>query len=303
MSPDAARQPAPGGAAKGERLADSDHDPIHPAAQEAAVAYLRHVGTLEDSAIDLTEAALQLALLRLPATALEPYRTLLQDMVDAAAARQPSGLAQRADALRAVIAETYGFAGDTETYDDRQNASLIRVLDRRKGLPIALAILYLHVARALDWSAHGLAFPGHFLVAVDGGGGRAILDPFHGGISRGPRELRALVKQAQGPDTELRPEHYAPAENRAILTRLQNNIRSRLVRDGALEPALAVAETVTWFDPQSALAWRDMGILHAELGNLRAAVTTLEESLSCDDRPARRHVTAALIQRLRSQLN
>lgn len=282
---------------------DREFDPIDPAAIERAVSFLRHAGALEDGEIDLSEAALQLALLRDPGTALVPYRALLQDMVDTVAARQPSSLAERAGMLREVIAQEYGFGGDTQSYDDLQNASLIRVLDRRKGLPITVSILYLHVARALDWPVHGLAFPGHFLVALDGAGGRVILDPFHGGVSRGPRELRALVKQVHGPDTELRPEHYAPAGNRIILTRLQNNVRTRLVRDGQLEAALAVAETVTWFDPANAVAWRDIGILHAELGNLRAAVMTLEESLSCDDRPSRRHVTAALLQRLRSRLN
>ena len=54
----------------------------------------------------------------------------------AAAAPQPEALAE-------VIARSYGYRGDSETYDDLQNADLVRVIERRKGLPVALSILYL----------------------------------------------------------------------------------------------------------------------------------------------------------------
>ena len=266
-------------------------------------AFLRDQGTKADSEIDLIETSLQLALLRQPGTGLGPYRDQLKAIADAVGGRGGASVADRAEALRTIIAGDYGFAGDHENYDDLQNANLIRVLDRRKGLPITLSILYLYVARAQGWLAHGLAFPGHFLVALEGEGGRIVLDPFESGMTRGAPELRALVKRMQGPDAELAPDHYASALNRAILTRLQNNICARLVRQGEFNEALRTAEAVTWFNPHDAGAWRDMGMLHAELGNLRAAVMMLEESLVNDDRQARRHVTAALIQKLRTRLN
>jgi len=274
-------------------------DPVDPAVRS----YLRDLGPRPDGDIEVAETALQLALLRRPQVPLEPCRALMAAIAAAVAARGARTLPDRIEALRGVIAGEYGFSGDRDDYDDLQNASLIRVLDRRKGLPITLSILYLHTARALGWSAHGLAFPGHFLVALDGTGERLVLDPFEDGTIRTTPDLRALVKRMQGPAAELEPEHYASATNRAILTRLQNNIRARLVRLGLFAEALLSAEAVTWFSPHDAGAWRDMGMLHAEMGNLRAAVMTLEESLTCDDRPSRRHVTAALIQKLRTRLN
>lgn len=274
-------------------------EPTDPAAKT----YLRGLGAVDDASIDLAEAALHLALLRQPGADLGPSRALLARIVEAVAARPLTGLSQQVEALRDVIAGEYGFTGDRESYDDLQNASLIRVLDRRKGLPITLSIIYLHVARKLGWAAHGLAFPGHFLVALDGEGGRAVIDPFDACETRSTPELRALIKQMQGPAAELEPDHYASASNRQILNRLQNNMRARLVRQSEFAAALLSAEAVTWFSPHDAGAWRDMGMLHAEMGNLRAAVMTLEESLTCDTRPSRRHVTAALIQKLRTKLN
>ncbi|MGF1624619.1 MAG: SirB1 family protein [Alphaproteobacteria bacterium] len=274
-------------------------DPVDPAVRS----FLRDLGPRPDAEIDLVETALQLGLLRTPHVPLGPCRAMLAEIASAVAAHGATSLADRVMALRGVIGGEYGFSGDRETYDDLDNASLIRVLDRRKGLPITLSILYLHTARAQDWAAHGLAFPGHFLVAIDGPGERLVMDPFEDGAIRETPDLRALVKRMQGPAAELEPGHYACASNRAILTRLQNNIRARLVRLGMFREALLSAEAVTWFSPHDAGAWRDMGMLHAEMGNLRAAVLTLEESLTCDDRPSRRHVTAALIQKLRTRLN
>jgi len=56
-------------------------------------------------------------------------------------------------ALTQVMAEEHGYGGDRQHYDDLQNANLIRVIDRRRGLPVALGILYLHAARAQGWRA------------------------------------------------------------------------------------------------------------------------------------------------------
>jgi regulator of sirC expression with transglutaminase-like and TPR domain len=79
----------------------------------------------------------------------------------------------RVAALTQVMAEEHGYNGDRQHYDDLQNANLIRVIDRRRGLPVALGILYLHAARAQGWRAAGINFPGHFLIAVEHDGERA----------------------------------------------------------------------------------------------------------------------------------
>ena len=61
------------------------------------------------------------------------------------AARSP---AARTGALNEIILLKNGYSGDELSYDDLQNANLMRVVDRRKGPPVALGILYIHAARA-----------------------------------------------------------------------------------------------------------------------------------------------------------
>ena len=202
-----------------------------------AEAILTRTAGQADAEIDLAEAALALAALDRPQVPLARYRAhlaeLAGDVGNEARARE-HGVDQAA-ALARVLFERYGYEGDRLTYDDLQNANLMRVIDRRKGLPVALGILMIHAARAQGWDMVGLAFPAHFLVRLESGGGRLILDPFAGGRVLGPAELRELLKEVAGEGAELKPSHYEPVGNRAVLLRLQNNLKTRLIQEQKLE--------------------------------------------------------------------
>ena len=70
-------------------------------------------------------------------------------------------LARSRDCLSGDMA----YDGDRLNYDDPGNADFMSVIDRRRGLPVALGILYLHrAARAAGFQAMGLNTPGHFLL-------------------------------------------------------------------------------------------------------------------------------------------
>lgn len=268
---------------------------------------LRRLGSLSDQDIDLAGAALALGALDRPQVDLDAYRghlvALAEDTAHAAGGPGPADLRVRVEALNAAMFGRHGYRGDTESYDDLDNANLLSVIDRRRGLPIALSILYIATARALGWPAEGINFPGHFLVRVDGGGETALVDPFHGGALRDSADLRALLKGVQGDAAELRPEHYAPAGNRMILLRLQNNIKARLIAAGAFERALVVVERMAMLAPGEAALWHELGALHARLGNLRAAITALETFVELTPPGPARQQAALLIREVRSRLN
>ena len=271
-------------------------------------AHLRRVGGQLDAEIALAEAGLWLAALDRPRVSLDRYAhhlsLLARDAADLGERHDAAtSLSGRIAALNAVIVERYGYAGDSLTYDDLQNANLMRVIDRRKGLPVALAILYIHAARAQGWAIEGLNFPGHFLLRLELAGTRAIIDPFNGGAQQGPRELRELLRKAAGADATLRPAHTEAVSNRDVLMRLQNNIKLRLLQDRRPGEALAVVESMLMFAPDRAGLWREAGLLHANLGNLRAATMALKHVLALPADPQDRHEAAALIQRIERQIN
>jgi regulator of sirC expression with transglutaminase-like and TPR domain len=276
-------------------------------------AQLRRIGGQADSEIDLAAAALILAALDRPRVSLERYDHHLSLLArETSELGEKSGAANsllaRAEALNTVMLERYGYGGDRRSYDDLQNANLMRVIDRRKGLPVALGILYIHAARAQGWSIAGLNFPGHFMLRLELGGERVILDPFNGGALRGPKELREILQSLAGEDAELQLEHTEPVANREILLRLQNNIKLRLLQERRAEDALTVLETMLMFAPDMGQLWHEAGTLHAHLGNLRAAAMTLEHYLELGETGATpdsagRHEAAGLLQRIKAQLN
>jgi regulator of sirC expression with transglutaminase-like and TPR domain len=280
--------------------------------RQQALDILRRVGQTADEEIDLGEAALALALLDRPGADLTPYRLHLAELGrDLATAMEPFGLmpslADRIEALRRVLVDQHGYAGDSETYTDLQNANLIRVIDRRRGLPVALGILIMVAARANGWTILGLNFPGHFLVRVDQGADRQILDPFNGVCAREPHELRDLLKQSQGLDAELTPEHYAPVSNREVLLRLQNNLKLRHLSTDQPEKAMAVVEDMLLFAPEHIGLWRESGLLNAHLGHLAAGVAAFERLLQLGrEKGASARLldhTEQLLRQLRSRLN
>ncbi len=267
---------------------------------------LRDIGAAGgDGPIALADAALALAARDEPVTDIAGYRdhlaALARDVGNAVAGASTIG--ERIAALNDILFGTYAYRGDTTTYDDLQNANLMRVIDRRKGLPVALGILYIHGGRSQGWQISGLAFPGHFLVRLELAGERAIIDPFNAGATRSPAELRDMLKATAGIAAELTPEHCASVGDRQVLLRLQNNIKLRLVQSQRLDRALSIVEGMLLFAPDCAALWQEAGLLHAHFENYRAAIAALEEFLGRDGGSTARQRTMALLQQLKERLN
>lgn len=267
--------------------------------------FLRAAGQADDVDIDLAAVALAFSIFDRPEAGEPRYADHLRSLVAevAAAAAGAGALTDRLAALREVLVDRHGYDGDRETYDDLRNADLSQVIDRRRGLPVALAILWLHAGRAQGWTLEGLNFPGHFLVRLEAADGRAIVDPFNGGRTLEAAELRALLKGFAGDNAELAPEHTLPLPNRAILLRLQNNIKIRLLNAEDYDHALPVIERMLMVAPQDAALWREAGLVHRRLEKLRAAITCLETALALAEAPAARQRIAAEISALKSTLN
>ena len=265
---------------------------------------LRHL-CAEQPRIAMAEAALLFSAARRELSDFDSYHGLLALLVDNARTR-----ARRAtvnEAMPGVVLEDFGFAGAAATYDDLQNADFARVLERRKGLPVALGIVYIHVARAMGEDAAGLNFPGHFLVRVGRGRDRTILDPFHAGRTCDAAQLRELLHGVRGEDAELTSEHLAEVSDSEVLLRLQNNVKLRLLKREDMDGAIAALETMLAVAPDRAELWFESGVLAAQAERPGAAIAALERFLVLADGNAAaeeaRYGAAALLQKLRQRLN
>lgn len=271
--------------------------------------YIETIATLADEDIDLARAALSIALRDKPGLSvgrfenhlkvleqdlLAFYKNFLKDEADSAALR--------VKALQSVFVQ-HEYHGDRETYDDLQNADLVRVIERRKGLPIVLSILCIHMGSALGWGIYGLALPGHFLCRLDFEGQRIIFDPFENCRVLQAQDLRGLIKRVHGDSAELSATYYEPESNRGILIRLQNNIKFRLIEAEDYENALKTAEIMRLIDPMEYRILLDVGVLYARTHRYLQAIKVLEEYIKLAPLGRDREEAVLLLHDLKSTLN
>ncbi len=243
----------------------------------AIEAMLSEFGSASDDAFDAARAGLYLAALDHPGIELARYEAHLHELAAASAERvgmPPS------DVLADVVATFFGYRGDRETYDDMKNADLIKVIDRRRGLPVALGLLYQAAASGLNAKLVGLAFPGHFLMRLESEGEHIIIDPFNGGRACTRVGLRALAKRVMGADAELEPGYLTPVPARAIVIRLLMNLRIRALKAGRRGRAIEIVRRMTLIDPTNAQLWADLAELHVAEGNLTAAKQAFAQSIT-----------------------
>lgn len=274
--------------------------------REAVHAALQAIGRLPDEEIDIGEAALLLAALARPAVPLDRYRAHLAELAQEFAVVLGSDTADveaAAEALVEVLHRRHGYVGDSLTYDDPQNANLIRVIDRRKGLPVALGILYMHAARSHGITADGLAFPGHFLIGITAGGRRLLLDPFNGGRTVDAATMRQLLKSLGGETTELSPAHHRPVPTRSVLLRLQNNVKIRALNVGDTARAAECLRAMTALSPDEAGLWFELGEVETRAGNLSAAIAAFESAREVETDARLKLRLAEVISSLRRRLN
>jgi regulator of sirC expression with transglutaminase-like and TPR domain len=217
---------------------------------------LTRLGLVEEDTIMLDEAALVLGSLDHPEIDLAPYHHLLADIAQRLHDVAPDAKTahEQADALSLVLNGDFGFIGDRETYDDPANADLVRVIDRRWGLPVSLSILYVAAARRLGWTANVLDVPGHVLVLVGTVDDAVMIDPFRGGILVQTEELFALLSGSATPPTP-HVVQVAAMPNRAVLVRLLLNQAIRAEEAGRGGRALELYRRITDFAPDNGNAW------------------------------------------------
>lgn len=290
-------------------LSGGGPDPATSAAaptREAVHAALQAIGRLPDDAIDIGEAALLLAALARPAVPLDRYRAHLAELAQdygEALGDSAGDVDAAAAALVEVLHRRHGYAGDSLTYDDPQNANLMRVIDRRKGLPVALGILYMHTARSRGVVADGLAFPGHFLIGLTVGGRRLLLDPFNGGRTVDAATMRQLLKSLGGDATELSPAHHRAVPTRSVLLRLQNNVKIRALKAGETARATEALRAMTALSPNEAGLWFELGEVETRAGNLAAAVAAFEAAREAETDGRLKLRLAEVIASLKRRLN
>jgi regulator of sirC expression with transglutaminase-like and TPR domain len=176
------------------------------------------------------------------------------------------------------------------------------VIDRRRGLPVAVGILYIHAARAAGFEAGGLNSPGHFLLRLATRGSEALIDPFNGGAAIDRERLSAPPAMGAGaPDDAQLTE---PVSDTDVLLRLANNLKLRVLQSGDRMRGLEVAKRMVLLAPRRAELWLDLARMNESGGALGAAQRAYEACLALVNPGNVLHNEAALgLHGLKRRLN
>ena len=239
---------------------------------------------------DLATAALLIARLEYPRLDATRYLDRLDVMGRAAAERlgrtRDDDPRRKVAVLNGYLFREEGFAGNREHYDDPRNSFLNAVLDRRSGIPVTLALVYMEVGRRAGLRVEGVNFPGHFLLRLPAGANRAladdddlILDPFHRGTILSEADCRRLLRDHAGADAEFEPALLARATKLQILVRMLVNLKRIYVKMRSFPQGLAMTELLLALDPSALTELRDRGLLQYNLSDYPAALRDLEAYL------------------------
>ena len=247
-------------------------------------------------------AALAIAALEFPGLDVADWQAQLDFLASRvrACVGESAGVAEQYTALRKVLVEEEGFRGNAAHYADPDNSFLNLVLTRKVGIPISLSVVWLEVARRAEIPLYGVAFPGHFLVALSGDGTRIVVDPFNRGRTLSSEDLNAMLRRTAA-NVLLTDELFEPASVRAISWRMLMNLKRLYINKSDQPRAVKVENLLLQLAPNHPAELRARAALLSSLGAYGAALKDLERAIEigrAPDVPALVEAAKVLRQRL-----
>lgn len=271
------------------------------------------VADADQAALPLTEAAIAIAQDIYPRLDLNAVQSDIDRMAATLRARLPgdASMMHRLRSLNHYFFKELGFQGNRNDYYDPDNTYLNKVLERRRGIPISLAIVYMEIGEQVGLRLRGVSFPGHFLVKLAVRSGDIFLDPFSGAsLSREELEER-LAQYFEARKLDVPAEialipAIQEASSRDILVRMLRNLKGIYHDRREFDHLLAVQQRLLILRPESAEERRDRGLIYAQLECPRAALDDLTAYLQQQpDAPEAEEIrrTIAVLRNANDRLN
>jgi regulator of sirC expression with transglutaminase-like and TPR domain len=237
---------------------------------------------VEDERIDLVRAALTIAQTEYPELDFDAYCSRIEELARRVKRLVPDlgDPSESISALNRVLFDEEGFRGNSENYYDPRNSFLNDVLDRKLGIPIALAVVYMEVARRVGFPLVGVSMPGHFLLKhYDVEGREILIDPFNRGSILTAKDCQRALDEIYGGQMPLQPEFLMAVSRRQVLVRMLNNLKSIYLSVRNFRKALPIVDLILAIYPRSPEDVKQRALLRWSLGQTRGALADLEDYL------------------------
>ena len=203
-----------------------------------------------DRDINLAKAALYIAEIEYPDLDTDRYLRILDDMARAVIkllpeSRYPLKVVQT---INQYLYTELGFNGNESDYYSPSNSFLNDVIDRRTGIPITLSLVYLEIAKRIQFPMVGIGMPGHFIIRPDLEDVDIFVDPFDRGEVLFAEDCRQKLINLYQQDLPTIPaEALQPINNCQFLLRMLNNLQSIYLNQPDFERALIIKEWIAVF--------------------------------------------------------
>jgi len=258
-----------------------------------------------ESSWDLCHAALLIAEQLQPELDLQSYQHKLDEMVAGIRERVPAEMdvPTRIQQLNRYFYDELGFAGDKQDYYLPDNSLLNQVIERRRGIPITLAVIYLKLAEAIELDAYGIGFPGHYLVGIHANDDNIILDPFDQGHTLNHGQLRNMLQQLTHEHTDeiVLERNLRPAAKSDSVVRMLRNLKQIYIESQKVELSLTCIEMILSIIPEAPDELRDRGMVYQHIEYTQGAINDLTQYLKLVPDAEERGVIEALLDSLQSQ--
>jgi regulator of sirC expression with transglutaminase-like and TPR domain len=234
-----------------------------------------------DEAINLERVALYIALEEYPDLDVDASINRLDEMAAVVIDRLPAELypLKILKTIQHYLYDDLGYSGNRAEYYDPRNSFLNQVIDRRTGIPITLSLIYLAIARRIEFPMVGINLPGHFIIRPIAENLEIFVDPFNGGEILFLQDCEELLLKVFDRRVTLQPEYLAPVSNRQLLGRLLTNLKVIYVNQRNFSKAAQASERILLLFPDVPLEHRDRGVLYYRSDRLVEARQDFERYL------------------------
>jgi regulator of sirC expression with transglutaminase-like and TPR domain len=195
------------------------------------------------------------------------------------------------------------FKPNAEDYYNPLNSYLNVVIERKRGIPITLCILYMKIASAVNFKMYPVNFPGHFLVKhiLEDNSGEIIVDPFNGGRIMDDYSLKTLLDQAY-PQQNIPLTHALVEKATAayVVIRMLNNLKGSYYEAQDMDRYNIANEMVLAIDLYNPDAIRDKGIILLKKGDSSEALKVLNTYLEINPEAEDADDVLDIIRQIRS---
>ena len=198
-----------------------------------------------DSEIDLAKAALHISQIEYPDLDIAKYIDRLDLMAQEVATTLPADRypLKVIQTINRYLYEELDFHGNETDYYNPRNSFLNDAIDLRTGIPITLALVYLEVAKRIDFPMVGIGMPGHFIIRPNFQDAGIFVDAFNRGEILFVEDCRQkLISLYQQDLPFIPPEMLQPVTNKQFLFRMLNNLQAIYLNQPNFERALALKD-------------------------------------------------------------